>query len=208
MQRLEFFERIETRSRARWSDGKSTGSGYLASSARAALRSAQVPPFSRAHQLRYADGCRNPFLRRWLSQSMDIEITFPGGKRVDAQVGGFTVATDQPVTSGGGGSAPAPFDLFLASLATCAGIYVVGFCQTRGIPTDHLRILQRSESDPTTGRLLRVTLEVRVPPDFPAQYRDAVARAAASCKVKKTLANPPAFEVTTAVECDVRREAA
>jgi putative redox protein len=130
---------------------------------------------------------------------MDIVVTFPGGKRVDAEAGGFQIRTDQPLDHGGGGSAPEPFTLFLASLATCAGIYVVGFCQARGIPTDGIRLVQKSESDPKTGRLVHVSLTVRVPASFPAQYRDAVARAAAACKVKKTLADPPALEVRTEV---------
>jgi ribosomal protein S12 methylthiotransferase accessory factor len=130
---------------------------------------------------------------------MEILVTFPGGKRVDAQAGGFTLHTDQPRERGGDGSAPDPFTLFLASLGTCAGIYVVGFCKTRNIPTDGIRIVERTENDPQTGRLGRVTLEVQVPADFPEQYRDAVARAAAACKVKKTLADPPLLEVTTSV---------
>jgi putative redox protein len=130
---------------------------------------------------------------------MDIVVTFPGGKRVDAQAGSFVLHTDQPREHGGDGSAPEPFTLFLASLGTCAGIYVVGFCQTRSIPTDGIRIVERTETDRETGRLVRVTLDVQVPPTFPPQYRDAVARAAAACKVKKTLADPPLFTVTTSV---------
>ena len=77
-----------------------------------------------------------------------IEVSFPGGKRVDARVGGFTMATDQPTELGGDGSAPAPFDLFLASIATCAGIYVLGFCQARGLATDGLALVQHHEVDP------------------------------------------------------------
>jgi ribosomal protein S12 methylthiotransferase accessory factor len=130
---------------------------------------------------------------------MDITVTFPGGKRVDAQADGFTLHTDQPRDRGGDGSAPEPFTLFLASLGTCAGLYVIGFCNARNIPTDGIRLVQRSESDPKTGRLTRVQLEVQVPPSFPEQYRDAVARAAAACKVKKTLFDPPQLDVTTAV---------
>jgi ribosomal protein S12 methylthiotransferase accessory factor len=130
---------------------------------------------------------------------MDIEFTFPGGKRVDAQADGFLLHTDQPRERGGEGSAPEPFTLFLASLGTCAGLYVLGFCQTRNIRTDGIRLVQRSQNDPKTGRLLRVDLEVQVPPSFPAEYREAVARAAAACKVKKTLFDPPALEVKTAL---------
>jgi putative redox protein len=128
---------------------------------------------------------------------MEIVVTLPGGKRVDAQVGQFVLRTDQPKDHGGEGSAPEPFSLFLASIGTCAGIYVVGFCQARNIPTDGIRILERTESDPKTGRLLKVDLEVQVPADFPPQYRDAVARAASACKVKKTLLDPPELTVVT-----------
>lgn len=130
---------------------------------------------------------------------MDIIVSLPGGKRVDAQIGRFTIHTDQPPEQGGEGGAPEPFALFLASLATCAGAYVVSFCQTRKIPTEGIRLVQRTENDPTSGRLARVTLEVQVPSDFPPRYRDAVARAAATCKVKKTLSDPPEIQVTTSV---------
>ena len=130
---------------------------------------------------------------------MDITVSFPGGKRVDAQAGAFTIRTDQPIDHGGDDSAPEPFTLFLASLVTCAGLYVIAFCRARDISTETIRLVQRTESDPKSGRLLRVALEVHVPADFPAQYRDAIARAAAACKVRKTLADPPSFEVTTTV---------
>jgi ribosomal protein S12 methylthiotransferase accessory factor len=139
---------------------------------------------------------------------MDIIVTLPGAKRVDARVGAFTIHTDQPPERGGQGSAPEPFDLFLASIGTCAGLYVAGFCQTRGIPTEGIRIVERTESDPKSGRLVRVTLDVQVPPGFPVQYRDAVARAAALCKVKKTLAAPPELEVATSVMVSAGADAA
>ncbi len=129
-----------------------------------------------------------------------IEVSFPGGKRVDARVGGFTVATDQPTELGGDGSAPAPFDLFLASIATCAGIYVLGFCQARGLPTDGLALVQHHEVDPVTKLVRSVRLELTLPPGFPAQYRPAIVRAAENCKVKKTIAAAPSFEVVVADE--------
>ena len=126
---------------------------------------------------------------------MDIEISFPGGKRVDAKVGDFVVQTDQPAALGGEASAPAPFDLFLASIATCAGIYVLGFCQARGLSTEGLVLTQRSENDPTTKLPTRITLGLTLPPGFPERYRDAVLRAAEGCKVKKTMAAHPVIEV-------------
>ena len=128
-------------------------------------------------------------------KSMDIEVTFPGGKRVDAQVGEHVIRTDQPASLGGGGEAPAPFDLFLASIATCAGLYVLGFCQARGLPTEGLGVVQKAEYDETTKLPSRIRLELRLPPGFPEKYRAAIVRAAEGCKVKKTIAAGPVFEV-------------
>lgn len=126
---------------------------------------------------------------------MDITVSFPGGKRVDAAIGGHVVHTDQPVAGGGEDAAPAPFDMFLASLATCAGIYVLGFCQARSIPTDGIRLVQHHDHDPVTHALRGVELEIQLPLGFPDKYKDAVVRAAEGCKVKKLLARPPAIAV-------------
>jgi ribosomal protein S12 methylthiotransferase accessory factor len=138
-----------------------------------------------------------------------IEVSFPGGQRVDARFGEFLVHTDQPVGLGGEGSAAAPFDLFLSSLATCAGIYVLGFCQARGIPTEGLALRQTVEElDPVTKLPKRIRHEVRLPPKFPEHLRAAIVRAAESCKVKKVMAARPLFEVVVrdADGADTRRE--
>jgi ribosomal protein S12 methylthiotransferase accessory factor len=129
---------------------------------------------------------------------MDIRVTFPGGKRVDAQLGRHVIHTDQPPAQGGNDEAPAPFDLFLASLGTCAGIYVLGFCQARGLPTGEIELVQRHEAD-DAGHLAKVSLEIRLPPSFPEKYRAAIVRAAENCKVKKTLASPPEIAVRALV---------
>ncbi len=126
---------------------------------------------------------------------MEIKISFPGGKRVNAQVGPFVIETDQPPELGGSGMAPAPYELFLASIGTCAGIYVLGFCHARGIATDGLALIQRNDIDPATKMLRAVRLEVRLPPEFPEKYRIAIVKAAEGCKVKKTVAAAPAVEV-------------
>jgi ribosomal protein S12 methylthiotransferase accessory factor len=128
---------------------------------------------------------------------MDMIIDFPGGARVDAHFGPYTVATDQPPPGGGAGSAATPFDTFLASLGACAGIYVLGFCRQRGLPTDGIRLVQRHETDPQTHMVTGITLEIELPPDFPEKYKPAVIRAAEQCKVKKHLERPPAFHVET-----------
>ncbi|NPV56420.1 MAG: osmotically inducible protein OsmC [Anaerolineae bacterium] len=128
---------------------------------------------------------------------MDMIIEFPGGARVDATLGPYTVRTDQPPAGGGEGSAPTPFSLFLASIGTCAGIYVLGFCQQRGLPTDGIRIIQRSHRDMTTGLIGEIDLEIQVPPTFPENYYEALVRSANLCAVKKHLENPPKFNVYT-----------
>lgn len=126
---------------------------------------------------------------------MEILIDFPGGSRVDAHFSNFTVPTDQPP----GASAPTPFELFLASIGTCAGIYVLGFCQQRGLPTTGIHITQRIHADPRSGMVDRIELDIGLPPTFPAKYRDSLVRAAELCKVKKHLETPPTFRVTTKV---------
>ncbi len=129
----------------------------------------------------------------------ELIVEFPGGARVDAHYGPYTIKTDQPPMGGGEGSAPTPFSLFLASMGTCAGIYVLGFCRQRGLPTEGIRIVQRMESDPRTHMISHVSLEIVLPPDFPEKYREAVIRSAEQCAVKKHLEAPPQFTVTTKV---------
>jgi len=122
---------------------------------------------------------------------VEIRVFFPGGKRVDADLGSRVIRTDQPTAKGGGGTAPGPFDLFLSSLATCAGFYVLSFCQTRGIPTDGIELVQHHQFDPVTHRLSHVEIDLELPPTFPEKLRSAVVQAAAGCKVKKLLMAPP-----------------
>jgi putative redox protein len=127
--------------------------------------------------------------------NMEMLIDFPGDSRVDAHFGSFTVATDQPPVA----SAPTPFALFLSSIGTCAGIYVLGFCQQRGLPTDGIRIIQRVHSNPMSGMVDKIDLEIQVPAGFPEKYRDSLIRSAELCAVKKHLENPPKFDVSTKV---------
>jgi putative redox protein len=124
---------------------------------------------------------------------MEMIIDFPGGSRVDAHFGDFIVPTDQPP----GASAPTPFAVFLSSIGTCAGIYVLGFCQQRDLPTDGLRIVQRVHSDPLTHMVDKIDLEIQIPPAFPDKYRDSLVRSAELCAVKKHLESPPKFDITT-----------
>lgn len=127
---------------------------------------------------------------------MELTIDFPGGSRVDAHFGDFTVKTDQPVLAGGEGSAPSPFDTFLASIGTCAGIYVLGFCNQRGLPTEGIRIIERPIRNPETGMVENIDLEIQVPASFPEKYRPSLIKSAELCAVKKHLERPPHFNIS------------
>ncbi len=134
-----------------------------------------------------------------MATSSEMIVTFPGGKRVDTEVGGHVIRTDQPKAAGGGDSAPAPFSLFLAAIGTCAGIYVVGFCQKRDLPTEGIRIRQRNHFDRETGVLSKVDLDIEVPASFPEKYHDALVRVADQCAGKKAIQAQPQFAVRTVV---------
>jgi putative redox protein len=126
-----------------------------------------------------------------------MEITFDEGKVVTAHSHGHVIKTDQPVQSGGQNSAPSPFELFLASIGTCAGIYVKSFCDNRNIPTNNIKIIQSADYDEETGLPVNIRLDIKLPPDFPDKYKEAVISVAELCKVKKSMASPPVFEVIT-----------
>lgn len=126
---------------------------------------------------------------------MEMIIDFPGGAQVDAHFGSFTVKTDQPPVA----SAPSPFEMFLASIGTCAGIYVLGFCNQRGLPTQGIRIIERIDHSRVTGMVESIGLEIQVPPEFPEKYYDSLIRSAQLCAVKKHIEKPPRFDITTKV---------
>jgi len=122
-----------------------------------------------------------------------IEVRLGDGKKVSALCGDFEIRTDQSVDNGGGASAPEPFDLFLTSLGTCAGVFVAAFCQERDIPTDRIRLVQ-TWSQGEKRKLTGIRLEIRVPPEFPEKYHRALVRAAGRCSVKRALDGPPPIE--------------
>ena len=125
---------------------------------------------------------------------MDIHVLFPGGKRVDAVVGTHVIRTDQPVSAGGEDTAPAPFDLFLASLGTCAGMNLVYFFERRGLSPKGARLVMKMELDAEGYMVVKITTEVHLPPDFPPEFRERLLRAVDACYVKKHVLHPPAFE--------------
>ena len=125
----------------------------------------------------------------------EMIMTFPGGKRVEADYKGFKIMTDQPVYAGGEGSAPSPFDLFLISIGTCAGYYVLAFCQKRDIPTNEVSVVLSTEKNPETRMVEKIKIDIRLPQAFPAKYEKAVIKAVNSCSVKAHILNAPSFEV-------------
>jgi putative redox protein len=126
---------------------------------------------------------------------MEINVDFPGGYRIDAQFGSFTVKTDQPKEDGGDNTAPAPFEYFMVSLATCAGYYVLEFCKARNIDTQGMRLKQWIERNETTNTIEKISIEIKLPEKFPQKYASAVIRSAGKCSVKKYMEHPPAFDI-------------
>ena len=129
---------------------------------------------------------------------MPIDVYFEGGKKVNAVIHGFTVKTDQPVRAGGENTAPAPFNLFLASLATCAGFYVQAFCDQRSIPSSDITLTMDYEVNPSTHLISKIMIEICVPHDFPEKYDTAVINAASVCAVKRHL-NPEILNIITII---------
>jgi len=125
---------------------------------------------------------------------MEMSVNFGGGRVVEARFRDHTVKTDQSLKEGGENSAPTPFDLMMVSLATCSAYYVLKFCLERKIPTEGISLEMDKEADEKTRMLKKITIEIKLPPDFPEKYDRAVVKAAESCSVKKLLLNPPEFE--------------
>lgn len=126
-----------------------------------------------------------------------IEIKFPGNKRVDAHIKGHVVKTDQPEYAGGDDTAPAPFQIFLTSIASCAGIYALSFCQNKGIDTEGLALEMDVVKNPETKMIDDVILNLTLPKDFPEKYKGAIVRAIDLCTVKKHMITPPNFSINT-----------
>lgn len=132
-------------------------------------------------------------------EEKEIKVTFPGGMRVDASYKGFLVKTDQPVYAGGEGSGPAPFDLFLSSIATCAGFYVLAFCRERKIPTEEAGVIVSTEKSQETKMIEKIVIKILLPAGFPDKYKRAVIKSVDSCSVKAHILRPPVFEVVAEI---------
>ncbi|MBS3819713.1 OsmC family protein [bacterium] len=130
----------------------------------------------------------------------EIKLNFPGGKRVNAFYKGMTIQTDQPLYAGGEGTAPAPFDLFLASIGTCVAYYVLEFCQRRGIPTHNSEVVMEMEKNKERNMIEKIFFHIKLPSQFPEKYKKAVIKSVNSCAVKDHMINPPTFEFKTHIQ--------
>ncbi len=130
---------------------------------------------------------------------MEIKIRFREKKKVHAEFDGFIVHTDQSKENGGDQSAPAPFDLFLASIGTCAAVFIQSFCEKRGIPIDRMDLVEKVEWNEKTHLVSKISLELHLPKNFPVKYRESVVSAANLCTVKRHLKEPPQVEIVTQV---------
>ncbi|NLO91498.1 MAG: osmotically inducible protein OsmC [Elusimicrobia bacterium] len=126
-----------------------------------------------------------------------MEILFPGGKKVHVKHRDFVIQTDQPLSGGGENSAPTPFDLFMAALASCAGFFVQDFVSKRGFPTDQLKMTARATRDEQTHLLKKLEIDITLPPGFPEKYRPAAIKAAELCLVARNLQAPPEITIKT-----------
>ena len=127
--------------------------------------------------------------------TITIPVDFAGEKRINARVGDFLIQTDQPVKYGGAAAAPAPFELFLASIATCAGIYAWNFCETRRLPTEGLNLEMDCISDPQKKIIDEIRLRLTLPAGFPEKYRQGIVRAMEQCTVKRHMQQSPQFNI-------------
>lgn len=126
-----------------------------------------------------------------------MEVYFNGGKQVFADVNGFTLKTDQSPKSGGEGLYAEPFTMFLASLGTCAGIYVKYFCDQRGLTTENVKLTQELQYDSVKRMVGKFIINIHVPSEIPEKYDSALIRSANQCAVKKHL--HPDIELETKV---------
>ena len=122
-----------------------------------------------------------------------LDVLFPGGKRVDIRTSGFTIATDQSLKAGGEASSPEPFTLFLASIASCAGIYALNFCHSRNLTTEGLGMSMVWERDEKQPLKAKIRFELKLPTGFPDKYRQGIVKAMDLCTVKKHIQNQPEF---------------
>lgn len=126
---------------------------------------------------------------------MEIKVNFLDNLRLEARFDDFTVISDQPIRYKGDGSAPSPFDYFLASSALCAAYFVKVYCKARDIPTDHIRLSQNNIVDPEDRYNQIFRIHVELPEDLSDKHRTGILRAIDRCTVKKVVQTGPDFQI-------------
>ncbi|MES3040983.1 MAG: OsmC domain/YcaO domain-containing protein [Pseudomonadota bacterium] len=126
---------------------------------------------------------------------MEIKVNFLDNLRLEAKFDDFTVIADQPIRYKGDGSAPGPFDYFLASSALCAAYFVKLYCQTRNIPTDNIRLSQNNIVDPENRYNQIFKIQVELPADISDKDRQGILRSIERCTVKKVVQAGPEFVI-------------
>ncbi len=138
---------------------------------------------------------------------MEIKVNFLDNLRLEAKFDDFTVVSDQPIRYKGDGSAPGPFDYFLASSALCAAYFVKLYCNTRNIPTDNIRLSQNNIVDPENRYKQTFKIQVELPPDISAKDRQGILRSIDRCTVKKAVQTGPDFIIEEVESLDADAQA-
>ncbi|EDM49119.1 OsmC domain/YcaO domain-containing protein [Marinobacter algicola] len=133
---------------------------------------------------------------------MEIKVNFLENLRLEAKFDDFTVVTDQPIRYKGDGSAPSPFDYFLASSALCAAYFVRVYCKARDIPTENIRLSQNNIVDPENRYNQIFRIEVELPENISDKDRQGILRSIDRCTVKKVVQTGPEFQIETVENLD------
>src|SRR5476649_1934392 len=149
----------------------------------------------------------NSFLALFWNSPMEIKVNFLDKLRLEAKFDAFTVIADQPIRYKGDGSAPGPFDYFLASSALCAAYFVKLYCDTRNIPTENIRLSQNNIVDPENRYQQIFKIQVELPEDISAKDRQGILRSIDRCTVKKVVQAGPEFVIEEVANLDADAQA-
>ena len=138
---------------------------------------------------------------------MEIKVNFLDKLRLEAKFDDFTVIADQPIRYKGDGSAPGPFDYFLASSALCAAYFVKLYCNTRDIPTENIRLSQNNIVDPENRYKQIFKIQVELPADISDKDRQGILRSIERCTVKKVVQEGPQFVIEEVANLDADAQA-
>ncbi|MCF8474427.1 MAG: OsmC domain/YcaO domain-containing protein [Emcibacter sp.] len=133
---------------------------------------------------------------------MEITVNFLDNLRLEAKFDDFTITTDQPIRYKGDGTAPSPFDYFLASSALCAAYFVKVYCLSRDIPTDDIRVSQNNIIDPENRYNQTFQIQVELPSSISERDRVGILRSADRCTVKKVIQQMPEFKLDAVENLD------